>query len=239
MSSGPRAPLRTAEPAALGRPRRHFRRTDSTSAQAAALAATGAPHGTLVTAAEQTAGRGRQGRRWVAPAGQALLLSLVLRRHDGLLPLRAGLAVAETAGPEAGVKWPNDVLLAGGKVAGILVEAFPRQGWAVLGIGVNVAVEPAELPAELRRRAGTLGESADGVESFLAELLARLDHRLADAPATVLESWRRRDVLYGRGVRWAEGSGVASGVDGHGALQVVTADGRALSLDAGEVHLLA
>ncbi len=109
----------------------------------ATLAIAGAPHGTLVTAGVQTAGRGRQGRTWVAPAGSALLLSLVLREHDALLSLRAGLAVADLAGAAARVKWPNDVLLDGLKVAGILAEGRPQEGWAVLGIGVNVALEPA------------------------------------------------------------------------------------------------
>ncbi len=85
----------------LGRPRLHLRVCDSTNRRARELAAAGAPHGTLVTAAEQTAGRGRQGRTWSAPPGRALLLSLVVRRFDALLPLRAGLAVADLAGPGA------------------------------------------------------------------------------------------------------------------------------------------
>ena len=131
---------------ALGRPRLHLRTTGSTNDRARALAAAGAPHGTLVTTGEQTAGRGRQGRTWSAPAGQALLLSLVLRDPDPLLPLRAGLAVADLAGGAARVKWPNDVLLDGRKLAGILVEARPHDGWAVLGIGLNAAVDLDALP---------------------------------------------------------------------------------------------
>lgn len=229
---------RSAEAPSLGRPRRHHRVTSSTNAQAVALASAGAPHGTLVTCAEQTAGRGRQGRRWLAPAGRSLLCSLVLRRHDGLLALRAGLAAADVCGPQAGVKWPNDVLLDGRKVAGILVEAFPRRGWAVLGIGVNVAVDPALLSDELGRRVGTLARPAGAVESVLAELLLRLEHRLAEPPESTLASWRRRDVLEGRRIAWADGSGVAGGVDTLGALQVVTAERGVVSLDAGEVHLL-
>ncbi len=134
---------------ALGRPRLHLRRTDSTNARARELATAGAPHGTLVTAREQTAGRGRQGRSWSAPPGRALLMSLVVRDQAALLPLRAGLAVADVAGPEARVKWPNDVLVDGRKVAGVLVESRPLEGWAVVGIGLNVAVDPAELPGEL------------------------------------------------------------------------------------------
>ena len=226
------------EPAPLGRPRRHHRRTGSTNAEAATLAAAGAPHGTLVTSSEQTAGRGRQGRSWVAPAGEALMLSLVLRRYDDLLPLRAGLAVAEVAGRTAGVKWPNDVLLDGRKVAGILVEAFPRRGWAVLGVGINVAIDVAALPAGLRDRAGSLGRPVGDVEIVLAELLSRLPHRLAEAPVVILDSWRRRDALLGREVTWAGGSGVATGVDARGSLQVISATGETIALHAGEVHLL-
>ncbi|MEA2294075.1 MAG: BirA family transcriptional regulator, partial [Solirubrobacteraceae bacterium] len=78
----------------LGTPRAHHRLTDSTNARARELASAGAPHGTIVTAAEQSAGRGRQGRSWAGPAGRSLLLSVIVRTFDGLLPLRAGLAVA-------------------------------------------------------------------------------------------------------------------------------------------------
>ena len=110
----------------IGRPRLHLRATPSTNTRARELAAAGAPHGTLVTAGVQTAGRGRKGRTWVAQAGSSLLLSLILRENDPLLPLRAGLAVADLAGPAALVKWPNDVRIEGRKVAGVLVEARPQ-----------------------------------------------------------------------------------------------------------------
>ena len=84
----------------------------------------------------------------MTPRGQAIAASLVLREYDDLLPLRAGLAVADVAGPSALVKWPNDVWLDGRKVAGILVEARQDPGWAVLGIGVNVARRPGHAPAD-------------------------------------------------------------------------------------------
>ena len=226
---------------ALGRPRRHFRTTTSTNREAARLAAAGAPHGTLVTASEQSAGRGRQGRRWVAPAGQALLFSLVLRAgpslEEGLLPLRAGLAVADIAGPRAGLKWPNDVLVDGRKVAGILVEAFPQLGWAVLGIGVNVAVDPAALPPEVAARAGTLGRAPEEVDGLLGEALERLEARLAESVAEIRAGWEARDVLAARTVEWAQGSGIAGGIDERGALLVSTGEGTTVALDAGEVHL--
>src|SRR5258708_12930454 len=99
----------------LGPPRLHLRSTDSTNERARALAAEGAVHGTLVTADEQTAGRGRQGRTWSAPPGRALLMSLILRDPPRLLPLLAAVAVSdvvEHAGSAALAKCPNDLLLA-------------------------------------------------------------------------------------------------------------------------------
>ena len=114
----------------------------------APLAAAGACHGTLITADAQSAGRGRQGRTWSAPAGRALLGSLIVRDPPRLLPLAAGVAVAEVAGRRpAQVKWPNDVLIDGAKVAGILVEGRPQENWAVVGIGLNVAVRESDFPA--------------------------------------------------------------------------------------------
>jgi BirA family transcriptional regulator, biotin operon repressor / biotin---[acetyl-CoA-carboxylase] ligase len=222
----------------LGRPRLHLRSVGSTNQRARELAAAGAPHGTLVTATEQTAGRGRQGRRWVAPPGRALLMSLVLREWPRLLPLAAGIAVAEECGPRASIKWPNDVLLDGRKVAGILAEGRPQEGWAVLGIGVNVAVDPADLPPELRATAGTLGRAPAGVEPFLVDLLAALDAALTLPASAVLDAWRARDALRGHEVRWAGGRGTAAGLDGAGRLVVRLPGGGRTELDAGEVHLV-
>jgi BirA family biotin operon repressor/biotin-[acetyl-CoA-carboxylase] ligase len=221
----------------LGRPRLHLRETDSTNERARALAEAGAPHGTLVTAAVQTAGRGRQGRRWQAPPGSALLCSLVVRRHDPLLSLRAGLAVAEVAGGDALVKWPNDVLLDGRKVAGVLVEGRPHEGWAVVGIGLNVAVDVAALGPVVSERAGTLGRPRSAVEPALAELLGALE-RWLEAPADeALEALRARDALLGQAVRWGGGSGVGDGIDAGGGLRVRFEDGEGVGLSAGEVHL--
>ena len=221
---------------ALGVPRVHLRRTDSTNERARVLAAAGAPHGTLVTAHEQTAGRGRQGRAWSAPAGQALLCSLVVRDPPRLLPLAAGAAVASVCGAGAQIKWPNDVLVEGRKVAGILVEARPQERWAVVGIGVNVAVKLSELPPELRGRAGTLGLERDEVEGWLTGLLATLAKWLAAPEHEVLAFVRERDALRGRRVRWADGSGTGGGIDGQGRLVVLTDEGQ-IALEAGEVHL--
>lgn len=217
----------------LGRPRLHLRETTSTNDRARVLAVAGAPHGTLVTAAVQTAGRGRQGRTWIAPPGSALLLSLVLRELDPLLSLRAGLAVADLAGSDARVKWPNDVLVDRLKVAGILAEGRPQEGWAVLGIGVNVALEPGDLIAG----AGTLGRPREGLGSALAELLRALEHRLREPPEVCLAAVRERDALLGQPVSWAGGAGVGAGISSSGALRVRLDGGGETVLDAGEVHL--
>lgn len=223
----------------IGAPRVHHRVADSTNQRARELAARGAPHGTLVTAGEQTAGRGRQGRSWVAPAGSAVLMSLVVRELDDrfpLLPLVAAVAVAEACESLAPVacriKWPNDVWIEGRKVAGILVEGRPAEGWAVLGIGVNVRADA--LPAELRSIATAVDADVEPALSAVLDSLARWLGRDGD---DVLAAWRERDALRGERVRWAEGSGVAAGIDDSGSLLVET-DAGLVTLGAGEVHLL-
>ena len=223
--------------ARLGRPRLHLRATTSTNDRARELAHAGAPHGTLVTAAEQTAGRGRQGRTWSAPPGSTLLLSVVLRDPPALLPLAAALAVAEVAGARAQIKWPNDVLLDGRKVAGILAEGRPQDGWAVLGIGLNVALRIEDLPPELHDTAGTLGLEPADLEPILERLLPALERTLALDEARLLDAYRARDALRGREVRWAAGHGRAAGIDGAGRLVVELPEGGRTALSAGEVHL--
>jgi BirA family transcriptional regulator, biotin operon repressor / biotin---[acetyl-CoA-carboxylase] ligase len=234
-----------SEPAVLGRPRVHLRRTDSTNERARELAIAGAPHGTLVSAAEQTAGRGRQGRSWAAPAGSALLCSFVLRDPPTLLSLIAGVAVCDVVGERARVKWPNDIVVDHdlGKLAGILVEGRPQEGWAVLGIGVNVAVRAEELPAEVRAGAASLESPPSAIEPLLANLLGALALRLAEPADTLLDVWRARDALCGREITWAhpkgtrQGHGRAEGIDNEGRLLVRQDDGTAVALSAGEVHL--
>jgi BirA family transcriptional regulator, biotin operon repressor / biotin---[acetyl-CoA-carboxylase] ligase len=269
-------------PTALGHPRLHLRLTDSTNDRASALAIAGAPHGTLVTASAQTAGRGRHGRRWSAPANSSLLLSLLLRSPPPLLPLIAAVAICDVAGDAAMIKWPNDVVLVHAparaaaepgasleppgaeervtegpvtdgrvadtstfaKLAGILTEGRPQQGWAVLGIGLNVAVRLDELPPELRSTAATLGESPDAIEPLLERLLSALQRRLASPVSEVLDAWRARDALRGRTIAWNGQSpesslrhGLAEGIDGAGRLIVALPGGGRTTLEAGEVHL--
>ncbi len=221
----------------LGSPRVHHRRTGSTNERARELALTGAPHGTLVTADEQTAGRGRQGRTWTAPPRSAVLMSLVLRDFEEVLPLAAAVAISEAMPVECAIKWPNDVWVERRKLAGILVEGRPQAGWAVLGIGLNVTTE--SFPDELAETATSLrlaGVETDA-ETVLADMLAALQRWLDASTADVLAAWRQRDALRGNSVRWADGEGTAAGVDESGALLVDTASGR-VTLGAGEVHLL-
>jgi BirA family biotin operon repressor/biotin-[acetyl-CoA-carboxylase] ligase len=248
----------------FGSPHRHFASVGSTNTIARELAAAGAPDGTVVTADEQTAGRGRQGRTWTAPPGSALLYSAVLRplepRHS-VLPLAVPLAVCETAerlrpGIDCKVKWPNDIHLDGRKLAGILIEARPQDGWAVLGIGLNLTIAETDFPGELRDRATSLFPSPDdptrppgphnrqdemragwASEASASTLSEALTTWVDADPTHVLSEWRERDALRGREVTWENGSGVADGIDERGYLLVRLADGGRVALGAGDVHL--
>jgi BirA family biotin operon repressor/biotin-[acetyl-CoA-carboxylase] ligase len=244
----------------FGSPHCHYRSTDSTNTRARELAAAGAPHGTVVTAAEQTAGRGRQGRTWTAPPNKALLYSAIVRpleeRH-AVLPLAVPLAVCEAAEQlrpdlECRVKWPNDILVEQRKLAGVLVEARPQDSWAVIGIGLNLYIEDHEFPADLRGRAtsvftadrrtqerGSAGHSPllSAGPPLLGPLNQHLDHWVQANPDEVLAAWGERDYLRGREVAWDGGSGVADGVDDRGYLVVVTPGGERIAVGAGEVHL--
>lgn len=229
-----------------GHPHVHLRKTGSTNDIAKVLALNNAPSGTIVTAGDQTAGRGRQGRTWSAPSGGSLLFSLLIRPFTTarrLAPLAVAIAVAEASEQVAEVrcqiKWPNDVWVEGRKVAGILLEARPEtdpgDSWLVIGIGINAAVDLADLPAELRTTAATLG--LESPAQLLDPLLNSLAHWL-DAPANrVLPAWRARDALVGRQVRSTVGSGVGSGIDDDGNLLVRETDGSIRRLVSGEAHL--
>jgi BirA family biotin operon repressor/biotin-[acetyl-CoA-carboxylase] ligase len=236
----------------LGSPRIHLRSTDSTNDRARDLARAGAPHGTLVTAEQQTAGRGRHGRRWSAPPRRALLMSLLLRwpaaqDAPSLLSLAAAVAICDVVGPQALVKWPNDVVLrrqavstaaerAGlAKLAGILIEGRPQERWLVVGVGLNVAVDLADLPADLVGTAATMSLQPEAIEPILSELLGALHRRLAEPPQDVLAAWRERDALLGLQVSWSDVQGTAEGVSERGGLLLRVGDGSLKELDSGEV----
>ncbi len=241
--------MHRAEPRTFDGPTVHHRVIDSTNDRARELAIGGAVSGTVVTAGEQTAGRGRTGRKWSAPPGEALLCSAILRpleAHHSLLPLAIPLAVcdaAEALAPvECQVKWPNDVWLDERKLAGVLIEARPPE-WAVIGVGLNLSIPGDAFPDDLRWPATSLGHGV-GPGEALGAVREALGRWTAAGPEEVAEAFAGRDVLRGRDVGWeaaggstASGAGRAEGIDGRGNLVVVTDSGDRVTLGAGEVSL--
>jgi len=241
----------------FGRPLVYAPRLTSTQTLAAQLATRAWPEGTIVLAEEQTAGRGRQGRAWFAPWGQALLLSAILR--PDLAPARASqiTMLAALAAAEAieavcdlpiSLKWPNDLYLRGRKLGGILTETRlaadgTRIEVVIVGIGVNVAVDFAAQPelqetaTSLHREAGHPPTRAD----LLLELLPRLETRYREAVAggSCHAAWSQRLLWIGEPVQvvGAQGvvRGVARGVDDQGALLVERTDGVIEAIWAGDV----
>lgn len=227
----------------LGHPHLHYRSIGSTNERARQAAAEGAPTGTLVTADEQTAGRGRQGRPWSTPVGAALPWSVVLRQSvevPSTLPLQIGVGVCEAV-ESFGVtgvqmKWPNDVWIEGRKCAGILVEARPQDGWAVAGVGLNLSIPDEDFPEELRGRATSVGRGVT-FELAVAALNEHVGSRVSAPVEETLAAFAERDGLRGMTVSWDEGEGVAAGIDRQGNLLVESPSGCLSSLNAGEVHL--
>jgi BirA family biotin operon repressor/biotin-[acetyl-CoA-carboxylase] ligase len=232
---------------------------DSTQLLARELARAGAEEGTMVIAETQTAGRGRLGRIWHSPAGANVYCSVLLRpamppAAVPQLALVAGLSVAraiEGLGLAPALKWPNDVLLDGRKVVGILTEMeaeLERVHVVIAGIGVNVNVAAADLPDYLRDVATSLaiaaGRPIDRV-GFTADLVAALeaDYRrfVEGGFAAVREEYERRSALTGRlvTVRSSDGetTGEVRGTDDDGALRLVEAGGAVRRVIAGEVTL--
>ena len=230
----------------IGEPRTHVAECESTQL----LLGPDDPEGAIATTDHQTAGRGRLGRAWIEAPGTSALVSVLLRppseRKAPELSLVAAAAVAlaleVVTGTSAQVKWPNDVLLGGRKVAGILAER--RGGAVVLGIGVNVNQTVEQLPRDAKVPPGSL-RALDGVErdreTVLAAVLHRLDRLYAAwrevGLAAVLADLGERDYLRGRRVRTDAGLGLAVGIDGAGRLLVRT-DGGTVGVESGEVDLL-
>jgi BirA family biotin operon repressor/biotin-[acetyl-CoA-carboxylase] ligase len=224
--------------------------TSSTQDVVRAAAADGAAEGFCCVAEEQTSGRGRGGRSWVAAPGTALLTSLLLRRPAGVaagVPLAAGLAVAEgverLAGIASRLKWPNDVMVGGAKLAGILTEVEPGGG-VVLGIGVNLSVP--EFPAgvagvSLHRLSPVPVSWADLICALLPPLARRLDTLEAGGIPALRRDWMARAAGVGEAASVVMGgrltTGTVLGIDDSGALLLQGAE-EVHRLVAGDVHLL-
>lgn len=208
--------------------------------------------GQVVVAEHQTAGRGRLDRSWVTPAGAALTFSVVVAprldvRHWGLVPLAAGMAVADglrAVGVQPALKWPNDVLVESGKVAGVLVERVGDPARAVIGIGINVDLNADELPVPTATALSLAGVQVTRTEVFgavLTALAARLVE-LEAAPEAFVAGYRALCDTVGRQVEaHLPGEvierGQAVGVDELGRLQIEV-EGQVLAMAAGDVvHL--
>ena len=239
---------------------RFFSKTGSTNDVALAWAAEGAPDLGLVYAEEQTAGRGRLGRRWFTPPGAALAFSLVIRPLPGeqqTLSLFSGLgalAVSEALagrGYPAEIKWPNDVLIRDRKVCGILAEAVwigERIDSLVLGIGINVSpasVPPADeliFPATCLE-AELAADAPVARSALLREILrALIDWRVRMAGDEFLRAWQERLAFRGKrvevsGAGGVSKSGLVQGLERDGSLRLVGDRGEVFTVQFGDVHL--
>lgn len=239
----------------VGRNLVYLTRTTSTMDVARAEAANGAPDGTAVLAEEQTAGRGRLGRAWVAPPGVNIYLTLVIRPPADrlrVLSIVAPLAVADALEAAAGLsptfKWPNDVLVGGRKIAGILIEltgADARSALVGIGLNVNLDVEAvpeiANIATSLRRVTGRDASREDVFAALLNAFEDRYEQALSGDAA--FNDWRSRLETLGKRVRAtlpdrAE-EGLAEDVDDDGSLRIRRDDGSLVSVDAGDVTLSA
>jgi BirA family biotin operon repressor/biotin-[acetyl-CoA-carboxylase] ligase len=239
---------------------RYFDTIDSTNEAALTWIAAGAPDGSLVAADVQTAGRGRMGRRWITHSGAALAFSLILKAGNpdpALMSLHSplgALALAEVLEAEpvpVSIKWPNDVLVRGKKVAGILVETA-WQGDRVLGIavgiGINVTPQAVPAPEELLYPAtsvsGELGRPVDR-EKLLARVLERIfAWRARLGQVDFLHAWETRLAFKGQAVEVSPGTpgatmstGTLIGVTGNGNLRLLGSDGMEQIIAAGDVRL--
>jgi BirA family biotin operon repressor/biotin-[acetyl-CoA-carboxylase] ligase len=243
----------------LGRKIHYFSQVDSTNSYARRLAGEGAPQGETVIAETQTQGRGRLGRTWVSPAHLNLYLSLILRPrrlrpvHAPQITLMAAVAVADTvasftpARPE--IKWPNDVLIGGKKLAGILCEsscAAGRIDFVILGIGINLNYPLERMPEAIQGRATSLlavnGKMIER-EPFAGRLIQDLDRCYGELEESgfgpIAARWEGRFSLRGKKVRVEMAGelllGTAAGIDQDGALVVVDSQGRRQRVIAGDV----
>jgi len=224
---------------------RETEETGSTNDDAKDLAERGAPAGAAVLARRQTRGRGRAGRSFLSPEG-GLYLSVVLRPklppgEWGLVPLMTGVVVAgelRRDGFDARVKWPNDVLVAGKKAGGILVESrWGESPYAVVGIGMNLDRVPDVPDATALAAHGAPPAARALAERLVAALVERTTRWEREGRAPLLAEVRANCDTIGRRVGWADGEGVAVDVDGDGALVVELEGGERRRIVAGDVRV--
>ncbi len=231
----------------------------STNTLAMEMAADGAPEGTIVIAETQTGGKGRLGRKWISPKGN-LYLSVVLRpdipmQKAPLITLTGAVAVASairtTCGLAAGIKWPNDILISGKKVSGLLTEMSAEQDrirHIVLGIGVDVNMEMVELPPEVRSLTTTLAAEAGAKinrNALLQQVLRDLERwyqKFLENGADVLEEWNKLNTTVGNRITVSGAGdtieGLAQEIDSDGRLIVRLDDGTIRAVAAGDVTLV-
>ena len=233
-----------------------YDRLESSNQTAKRLALSGAPHGTLVLTNQQSAGRGRMGRKFESPAGQGIYLSLLLRADipaadAQTVTVSAAVAVCRAVkalcGLELSIKWVNDLYYHGKKVCGILTEAGAdlesgRLEWLVVGIGLNFTTPPEAFPAELRRLAGSLFPGGPAPVSRVALAAAIARELLTLCPAfDCLEEYRARCFVPGHWVTVCTGretyAALALSIDDAGRLVVRRENGREEALQHGEVSI--
>lgn len=238
-----------------------FDSIDSTNTRAKELAVQGAPHGTVLIADHQTAGRGRRGRSFHSPAGTGIYMSVILRpgcAPTELMHLTCAAAVAacnaveKAAGFRPGIKWTNDLVYDSRKLAGILTElSLSPQGhtdYAVIGIGINCCQSETDFPEDIRSIAGSLasvsGNEIDRarVAACLTDALYHMDRRLLTGKAAILERYRRDCITLGKSVSVVRADGIsrhgtALDIDDDGALLVQFADSHSEVVSSGEVSI--
>lgn len=244
----------------LGRSFYSFSEVTSTNDVAVLLTKNDAPEGTLVTAEAQTKGRGRQGRVWTTSQGKALAFSLVLKpkvlvQEIPGITLAAAVAVAQTLegyGLKPQIKWPNDLLLKGKKVCGILTEMGPQHDnrlSVILGIGINLNQRAGDFPLPIRPLATSVwrasGRRVDRIE-FLQKLMGKLETVYGwmnqKKFSKVLVEWRKRSVTLGQWIKVTQGhhhfEGQVVDVDAQGFLLVCLETGRIETVHSGDVEIL-